>query len=402
MDCDLDPTNDVVTDNLTGLTWMRLVDNIHRTWEESLAYANNLYLCGYGNWRLPNINELTSMIHDGEPDIAVWLNTSPPDYFIGIESYPYWSSTTDRAARSKAMAVNLWDSGLESYSKKSLFYAWPVRLPGARLSVLKKGEGSGTVTSVPPGIDCGVDCSEVFPDATVVTLTAVEDAGSIFDGWSGGGCSGTGPCVITTNSDIEVTASVSTPSSQCTYSISPRTYTFLVNGGATNITVTASASDCFEPSLSTAENWIHPTLTSWDNHKGVVRVTIDPSYSSIQRVGALGIGDATFTAIQNKRSCTPGGVPPTFTPSKAIWAQAGGTGSFDITFPPNAAVDCQWSAEPTAASTWVSTSSTGVGNGTVEYSVEPNLSVEIRKGKIKVHLVQKPLNVYLFYIKQLD
>ena len=61
VDCDEDPLNDVVTDNLTGLTWVRLPDNIHRTWGEALDYANDLSLCGYANWRLPNINELASM-----------------------------------------------------------------------------------------------------------------------------------------------------------------------------------------------------------------------------------------------------------------------------------------------------------------------------------------------------
>jgi uncharacterized repeat protein (TIGR01451 family) len=53
------------------------------------------------------------------------------------------------------------------------------------LTVTKTGTGTGTVTSSPPGINCGTVCVAGFDDGTVVTLTAVPDAGSKFDGWSG-------------------------------------------------------------------------------------------------------------------------------------------------------------------------------------------------------------------------
>jgi hypothetical protein len=53
------------------------------------------------------------------------------------------------------------------------------------LMVTKGGTGTGTVTSDPPGIDCGSDCSEVYDEGTEVELTAVADSGSIFAGWSG-------------------------------------------------------------------------------------------------------------------------------------------------------------------------------------------------------------------------
>jgi len=53
------------------------------------------------------------------------------------------------------------------------------------LTVSKSGGGTGTVTSSPPGIDCGTDCSENYDANTVVTLTPSPEAGSIFTGWSG-------------------------------------------------------------------------------------------------------------------------------------------------------------------------------------------------------------------------
>jgi hypothetical protein len=77
------------------------------------------------------------------------------------------------------------------------------------LDVAKSGAGSGSVTSAPSGISCGTTCSHAYAYGTVVTLTATPASGSSFDGWSGGGCSGTGTCVVTTNADTTVTASFS-------------------------------------------------------------------------------------------------------------------------------------------------------------------------------------------------
>ncbi len=53
------------------------------------------------------------------------------------------------------------------------------------LTVSRSGNGSGTVTSVPAGINCGVDCTEGYNYGTQVTLTATPATGSVFAGWSG-------------------------------------------------------------------------------------------------------------------------------------------------------------------------------------------------------------------------
>ena len=47
------------------------------------------------------------------------------------------------------------------------------------------GDGGGTVISSPTGIDCGVDCSEIYDNGTTVVLTALPDQGAVFGGWSG-------------------------------------------------------------------------------------------------------------------------------------------------------------------------------------------------------------------------
>jgi hypothetical protein len=74
------------------------------------------------------------------------------------------------------------------------------------LTVAKDGTGTGTVTSNPSGIACGVTCADDFDYGTIITLTAVADGSSVFRGWSGAGCSGTGECVLTISVTDTVTA----------------------------------------------------------------------------------------------------------------------------------------------------------------------------------------------------
>ena len=50
------------------------------------------------------------------------------------------------------------------------------------------------------------ECTEAYTVGTGVTLTATADAGTTFGGWSGGGCAGTGTCMVTMNMAQTVTA----------------------------------------------------------------------------------------------------------------------------------------------------------------------------------------------------
>ncbi len=80
---------------------------------------------------------------------------------------------------------------------------------GNLLQVLKTGTGLGRVSSTPPGIDCGTDCEETYSAGTMVDLAATPEDGSLFAGWMGGGCSGTGICNVLMNTAQTVTASFS-------------------------------------------------------------------------------------------------------------------------------------------------------------------------------------------------
>jgi hypothetical protein len=74
------------------------------------------------------------------------------------------------------------------------------------LTASTAGAGSGSVTSNPSGVNCGSTCIVAFESGTPVTLTAHPAGGSVFAGWSGAGCSGTGTCQVTMNAVSSVIA----------------------------------------------------------------------------------------------------------------------------------------------------------------------------------------------------
>jgi hypothetical protein len=79
-------------------------------------------------------------------------------------------------------------------------------LIAVRLTVVKAGNGTGTVTSDVGPINCGAKCGATYGNGTVVTLVAAAGAGQSFNGWSGGSCSGTGTCIVTVTTATTVTA----------------------------------------------------------------------------------------------------------------------------------------------------------------------------------------------------
>ena len=65
--------------------------------------------------------------------------------------------------------------------------------------------GAGSVASSPGGVDCGGDCSEAYPEHTMVALFPMPAPGSQFVSW-GGDCGGSGGCTVTMDGPHHVTA----------------------------------------------------------------------------------------------------------------------------------------------------------------------------------------------------
>jgi hypothetical protein len=137
-------------------------------------------------------------------------------------------------------------------------------LPPNTLTVQKGGNGTGTVTSFPAGINCGTGCLiQSAPFNGPVLLTALADPGSSFTSW-GGNCSGTA---------LTTTISVTTSNESCIASFSASgtlTVTDMGTGAGTVVSIPAGincGSTCTAPFTGSVQLTATPlpgsTFASW-------------------------------------------------------------------------------------------------------------------------------------------
>jgi hypothetical protein len=113
-------------DRLTGLAWRRaasLAPEEGVTWHEALAAVTRLNAGNGAGWRLPNINELESLV-----DCTAASPALPQHHPFARVRDVYWSSTTSLYEPDWAWALYL-DKGAVGVGQKSQarFQVWPVR-----------------------------------------------------------------------------------------------------------------------------------------------------------------------------------------------------------------------------------------------------------------------------------
>ncbi|MCP4568272.1 MAG: ExeM/NucH family extracellular endonuclease [FCB group bacterium] len=74
------------------------------------------------------------------------------------------------------------------------------------LTVSLNGDGDGSVTSYPTGIDCESNCTETYNHLTSVRLEAQAGIGSVFTGWSGSFTNSNETVYVRMSTDINCTA----------------------------------------------------------------------------------------------------------------------------------------------------------------------------------------------------
>ncbi len=119
------------TDHLTGLMWAAAAGSTTTQWEGALSVAGNSTLAGYDDWRLPNVNELTSLVNLEQSAPNAWLNGLAE--FSGIQSGRYWTSTIIYQPTTLWGWVVHMDTGVLGRINVSAIptsYAWQVRDAG--------------------------------------------------------------------------------------------------------------------------------------------------------------------------------------------------------------------------------------------------------------------------------
>ena len=148
-----DNSDGTVTDNLTGLVWLKDANCASQSldWNNAIDYSAALYDgcedcfgttgdCGLsdgslaGDWRLPSVKELQSLIDYAyyTPALSNAAGTgkwTSGDAFDGVESTYYWSSTTYAVYTPNACFVCLGYGDVDDNHKDTLFRVWPVRDP---------------------------------------------------------------------------------------------------------------------------------------------------------------------------------------------------------------------------------------------------------------------------------
>jgi len=200
----VDNHDGTITDTATGLMWQKCGmgqtynsstngcdgSASEYTWQQALAECENFVLAGHSDWRLPNRNELQSII-----DYSRYNPAIDTIYFSNTMSSGYWSSTTDAYKTSDIYYAWLvhFDYGYVSNEYKNYnYYVRAVRSGpsgsfgnSVNLVISKTGTGSGTVTSSDGGISCGSDCSERYNKGGLLMLSVTPDSNSYFAGWTG-------------------------------------------------------------------------------------------------------------------------------------------------------------------------------------------------------------------------
>jgi len=209
----------------------------------------------------------------GTTGIYVQIGQQPP----GIPSYV---DSTVAPGTTYCYRVRAYDAdGVSDYSNEACG-----SVSGLNLTVSKTGTGSGSVASNPAGIDCGTACSASYAAGALVTLTATPASGSIFGGWSGGGCAGTDPCIITGNGSVAVSAAFATAP--------PTSYTLTVSkSGPGTVTSSPGGISCGSICSAAYASGTVSTLTAVPRRGA--------SFTGWSGAGCSGTGTCTVTLDAN-------------------------------------------------------------------------------------------------------
>ena len=116
-------SDSTVTDTKTRLMWQDNTDakTVTKTWQGAIDYCENLTLGGHSDWRLPNYNELESIVDYGRYGPAI------DPTFQNVVSYYYWSSTTNASHTDSAWYVYFYNGDDTWHGKSGTYYVRCVR-----------------------------------------------------------------------------------------------------------------------------------------------------------------------------------------------------------------------------------------------------------------------------------
>ncbi len=184
-----------ITDNLTGLMWIRDLDSVKidsaangssAEWQEaldSIEHANKSGgYCGYTDWHLPTINELSSLLIDNGESPVSWLISQG---FMNIhkkisEDRDYWTSSAYPSSTWGGYwgwYVDFSYGPIDGNSKASRFHVWPVRqVPSLATGSINSGAPAQVAATGETGGAAGSDSGVAWPSPRFVAGGAIESS----------------------------------------------------------------------------------------------------------------------------------------------------------------------------------------------------------------------------------
>ncbi len=180
-----------------GAHWTRVLEQAPwkpRIWSKAKYYLDRMWIiAGFDNVDGANLNDVWY-----SADGVIWTRLVSYSTFSPrheVTPYVFDESLWVVAGNGWPLLNDVWRLDVGTLSPAQ-----------TQLSVSFSGAGSGTVTSTPAGLQCASGCSSAFNLGTVVTLKATAAPWSVFTGWSGEGCSGTGDCSVVMSAARNVAA----------------------------------------------------------------------------------------------------------------------------------------------------------------------------------------------------
>jgi len=171
-----------ITDLATGLMWQQADDGTGRDWENAIAYAENLTLASYSDWRLPNAKELQSIVDytrcpdvTQSPAIDPLFSTTTINYPDGTSgNYPYFWTSTSHLESSNPYSQGVYIAFGEAVGKMNDVYM-DVHGAGAQRSDPKTGNAADYPTYSGPQGDMRVVFNYARCVRTVSNTTSIND-----------------------------------------------------------------------------------------------------------------------------------------------------------------------------------------------------------------------------------
>ena len=165
----------------------------------------------------------------------------------------------------------------------------------------------------------------------------------------------------------------------CQFVVQPTQVWVPQEGGSAQITVTMTMGVGCAWTAQTTQPFVTITGGASGTGSGVVAVTIAPN-TGTSRSGTLTVAGTAVAITQGQADCVTGVTPPTVN-----FSAMGGTGTLTVAAPNG----CTWAASSSSPFVSIIGSPTGIGNGSLQYTVGPNATGAARQGAIVVERFQQ-------------